>query len=160
MLRRYPSIIGINYDLPHVVANAPHLPGVEHMGGDMFETLPSADAIFMKWIMHDWGDEHCIKILKSCKKAIPETRKLIIVDAVALDSNHRGDDNNNGGQKREPVLDPNLVLVFDLVMVAHCSGGKERKKKEWKKILLEGGFVRYKIITTPDFQSVIEAFPS
>jgi len=76
--------------------------------------------------MHDWGDKDCIKILKSYRKAIPETRKLIIVDVVALDSNHRGGDNNNGGQKEKPVLDPNLVLAFDLVMVAHCSGGKER----------------------------------
>jgi len=51
---------------------------------------------------------------------------------------------------------------FDLVMVAHCSSekGKERTEKEWKKILLERGFSRYKIITIPDFQSVIEAFPS
>jgi hypothetical protein len=24
------------------------LPGVEHVGGDMFETVPKADAIFMK----------------------------------------------------------------------------------------------------------------
>ena len=110
--------------------------------------------------MHDWGNEDCIKILKRCRKAIPETGKLIIVDVVALDSNHRGGDNNNGGQKEKLVLDPNLVLVFDLVMVAHCSGGKERTEKEWKKILLEGGFSRYKIITIPDFQFVIEAFPS
>jgi hypothetical protein len=159
IVRTYPSIRGINYDLPHVVATAPHLPGVEHMGGDMFETVPSADAIFMKWIMHDWGDEDCIKILKSCRKAIPETGKVIIVDVVALDSNQRGDDNDNSGQKEKAALDPNLVLVFDLVMVAHCSGGKERTEEEWKKILLEGGFGRYKIITIPDFQSVIEAFP-
>ena len=86
--------------------------------------------------------------------------KLIIVDVVAVDSNHRGGVNNNGGQKEKLVLDPNLVLVFDLVMVAHYSGGKERTEKEWTKILLEGGFGRYKIITIPDFQSVIEAFPS
>eukprot|EP00253_Pinus_taeda_P009320 PITA_09320 len=160
IVRAYPSIKGINYDLPHVVATAPHLLGVEHMGGDMFETVPSADAIFMKWIMHDWGDEDCIKILKSCRKAIPETGKLIIVDVVALDSNHISGDNNNGGEKEKLVLDPNLVLVFDLVMVAHCAGGKERTEEEWKKILLEGGFGHYKIITIPDFQSVIEAFPS
>lgn len=110
--------------------------------------------------MHDWGDEDYIKILKSCRKVIPETRKLVIVDVVVLDSNRKGDDNNNGGQKEKPILDPNLLLVFDLVMVAQYSGGKERTKKEWKKILLEGGFGCYKIITIPDFQSVIEVFPS
>jgi len=101
--------------------------------------------------MHEWGDDVCIKILKSCRKAIPETRKLIIIDVVALDSNHRGGDNNNGGQKEKPILDPILVLVFDLIMVVHCSRGKERTEKEWKNILLEGGFGRYKIITILDF---------
>lgn len=79
---------------------------------------------------------------------------------MALDSNHIGGDNNNGGQKEKPILDPNLVLVFDLVLVAHCFGGKERTEKEWKNILLEGGFGRYKITTILDFQSVIEAFLS
>ncbi|GLJ07271.1 hypothetical protein SUGI_0063240 [Cryptomeria japonica] len=41
-----------------------------------------ADAVFMKWILHDWADEDCVKILKQCRKAIPETGKAIIVDAV------------------------------------------------------------------------------
>eukprot|EP01018_Ginkgo_biloba_P002463 Gb_38484 [translate_table: standard] len=44
----YPHIHGINFDLPHVVANAPDLPGIQHVGGNMFESVPSGDAIFMK----------------------------------------------------------------------------------------------------------------
>jgi hypothetical protein len=64
IVRGYPSIRFINYDLPHVVATAPHHPGVKHQGGDMFESVPPAEAIFMKWIMHDWSDGDCIKILK------------------------------------------------------------------------------------------------
>ena len=37
----------------------------------------------MQWIMHDWNDESCVKILKNCRKAIPEeTGKVIIVDVV------------------------------------------------------------------------------
>ena len=45
--------------------------------GDMFQEIPKADAVFMKWIMHDWSDEDCIRILKQCKKAIPESTKFI-----------------------------------------------------------------------------------
>ncbi|KAH9312135.1 hypothetical protein KI387_027170, partial [Taxus chinensis] len=48
IVKAYPAIKGFNYDLPHVVATAPHLPGVEHIGGDMFKSVPSADAVFMK----------------------------------------------------------------------------------------------------------------
>jgi hypothetical protein len=154
LVRAYPFIKGINYDLPHVVATARRLPGVEHVGGDMFETVPTGDAIFMKWIMHDWSDEDCIKILKNCRKAIPDTGKVIIVDVV-LDAD-QGDDIV---KKKKKALDPNLGIVFDLVMVAHSSGGKERTEKEWKTLLLEGGFGRYNIIDIPALQSVIEAFP-
>ncbi|RWW52973.1 hypothetical protein BHE74_00040614 [Ensete ventricosum] len=44
----HPHILGINYDLPHVIADAPPLPGVEHVSGDMFESVPGGDAILMK----------------------------------------------------------------------------------------------------------------
>ena len=37
----------------------------------------------MQWIMHDWSDESCVKILKNSRKAISEeTGKVIIVDVV------------------------------------------------------------------------------
>ncbi|TYI65019.1 hypothetical protein E1A91_D09G128500v1 [Gossypium mustelinum] len=45
---KYPSIKGINFDLPHVIKHAPAYHGVQHVGGDMFESVPKGDAIFMK----------------------------------------------------------------------------------------------------------------
>ncbi|KAG8072973.1 hypothetical protein GUJ93_ZPchr0006g45216 [Zizania palustris] len=39
---------GVNFDLPDVVAAAPPIAGVRHVGGDMFKSIPSGDAIFMK----------------------------------------------------------------------------------------------------------------
>ncbi|KAG6435011.1 hypothetical protein SASPL_106659 [Salvia splendens] len=50
ILSKYPSIKGINFDLPHVIEDAPSYPGmcVEHVGGDMFVSVPKGDAIFMK----------------------------------------------------------------------------------------------------------------
>ena len=48
IVRSHPHIEGINFDLPHVVATAPERPGVRHVGGDMFVSIPSADAVFMK----------------------------------------------------------------------------------------------------------------
>ena len=105
--------------------------------------------------MHDWNDEDCIKMLKNCRKAILETGKVIIVDVVLAE----GDDEIIDEKKKRKALDANLRIVFDLVMVAHSSGGKERTEEEWNKLLLEGGFSRYNIIDIPALQSVIEAFP-
>lgn len=69
---KYPSIKAINFDLPHVIQHALPYPGVEHLGGDMFESVPNGEAMFLKWILHDWSDEHCLKLLKNCYKALPE----------------------------------------------------------------------------------------
>ncbi|KAF8413931.1 hypothetical protein HHK36_001927 [Tetracentron sinense] len=146
IVKAHPHIRGINFDLPHVVSTALEYPGVSHVGGDMFVAIPSADGIFMKWTMHDWSDEDCIKILKNCRKAIPEkSGKVIIVDLVLQPDG-------------EGIFD-GAGLLFDLVMVAHASGGKERTEVEWKKVLEEGGFPRYNIIKIPAPQSIIEAYP-
>ncbi|KEH20128.1 caffeic acid O-methyltransferase [Medicago truncatula] len=45
---KHPHIHGINFDLPHVIQHAPSYPGVEHVDGDMFKSVPKGDAIFMK----------------------------------------------------------------------------------------------------------------
>ncbi|XWS68609.1 hypothetical protein CRYUN_Cryun04dG0105100 [Craigia yunnanensis] len=147
IVKAYPHIKGINFDLPHVVETAPTYAGVCHIGGDMFESIPKADAVLMKWILHDWSDEDCIKILRNCRNAIPpETGKVILVECIVQpDGNGLFDD---------------LSLIFDLLMLAHSSGGKERTKLEWKTILKEGGFPRYKIINIPAFLSIMEAYPN
>ncbi|KAL6968418.1 hypothetical protein U1Q18_034219 [Sarracenia purpurea var. burkii] len=48
IVKAHPGIIGINLDLPHVIATAPVYPGVSHVEGNMFEAIPNADAVFMK----------------------------------------------------------------------------------------------------------------
>ncbi|KAK9166599.1 hypothetical protein Scep_001790 [Stephania cephalantha] len=44
-----------------------------------------ADAVLLKWVLHDWSDEDCLKILKQCRDPIvlKEKRgKAIIIDIV------------------------------------------------------------------------------
>ncbi|XVF60488.1 hypothetical protein PTKIN_Ptkin08bG0051200 [Pterospermum kingtungense] len=145
IVKSYPHIKAVNYDLPHVIATAPPHNGVSHLGGDMFESIPKADAVFMKWLLHNWSDEDCIRILKNCRKAIPEkTGKLIIVDIV-LQPNGSGRFDDIG-------------LLLDLHMLV-ALGSRERTELEWKKLLEEGGFPTYKIIQIPALPSVIEAYP-
>ena len=35
-----------------------------------------------KWILHDWSDEKCVEILRNCKKAIPETGRVIVLETI------------------------------------------------------------------------------
>ncbi|KAM6572815.1 hypothetical protein CsatA_016895 [Cannabis sativa] len=151
IVKSLPHIKGINFDLPHVTATAPESNGVTHVAGNMFESVPSADAIFIKWVLHDWCDEECVKILRNCRKAIPEKNgKVIIVEIVLKDSSQN--------KENDDVFDETR-MIFDMVMMAHTCRGKERTEFEWKKLLEEAGFPRYKITKIPAIPSIIEAYP-
>lgn len=124
---RYSTIKGINFDRPHVIKRAPSYLGVEHVGGDMFESVPSGDVIFMKWILHDWSDEDCLKLLKNCYKALPEDGKVIVVEfilPVKPDSSHS---TISTGQ-------------VDLIMMTQNPGGKERSEAELLALATKAGF--------------------
>ncbi|KAJ9563678.1 hypothetical protein OSB04_008838 [Centaurea solstitialis] len=147
--KAFPEINCISFDLPHVVNGMEGSKNLSYVGGDMFEAIPKADAIFMKWILHDWNDENCIKILKRCKDAIPskENRgKLIIVDMVVM-NNEVGSDESLETQ-----------LFFDMLMMTDTTG-KERTKKEWVKLLLDAGFSDYKFTPILGLRSLIEVYP-
>ncbi|XP_010934914.1 caffeic acid 3-O-methyltransferase [Elaeis guineensis] len=128
---KYPHIKGINFDLPHVISEAPPFPGVEHIGGDMFASVPSGDAILMKWIMHDWSDEHCAKILENCHKALPNNGKVILCECILPVA-------------PEPIPSAQGVFHVDMIMLAHNPGGKERTEKEYQDLAKGAGFTGFK----------------
>ncbi|MBA0593573.1 hypothetical protein Gorai_010509, partial [Gossypium raimondii] len=132
IVSKYPTIKGINFDLPHVIEDAPSCPGVEHVGGDMFVSVPKGDAIFMKWICHDWSDEHCAKFLKNCYEALPDNGKVIVAECILPDY-------------PDPSLATKLVVHIDCVMLAHNPGGKERTAKEFKALATGAGFQGFQI---------------
>ncbi|KAK9098087.1 hypothetical protein Syun_025132 [Stephania yunnanensis] len=78
IVSKYPTIKGINFELPHVVEAAPSFPGVEHVGGDMFASVPNGDAIFMKWVLNTWSDEQCLKLLKNCYEALLDGKVIVV----------------------------------------------------------------------------------
>ncbi|XP_076953306.1 cathecol O-methyltransferase 1-like [Bidens hawaiensis] len=127
IVSKHPTLKGINFDLPHVTQRAPLHPGIEHVGGDMFKEVPQGDAIFMKWIVHDWNDDSCIKLLKNCYKALSENGKVIVVEAILpflpnTDSSDR------------------LNTHLDFAIMTQFSGGKERTEDEFLALAKGGGF--------------------
>ncbi|MBA0586417.1 hypothetical protein Gorai_017159 [Gossypium raimondii] len=53
IVKAYPHINGVNFNLPHVISMAPAFNGVSHIASDMFCAIPNADTVIMKWILHD-----------------------------------------------------------------------------------------------------------
>uniref|UniRef100_A0A7N0UX78 O-methyltransferase n=1 Tax=Kalanchoe fedtschenkoi TaxID=63787 RepID=A0A7N0UX78_KALFE len=145
-----PWIHGINFDLPHVVSNAQKIHGVEHVGGDMFVHVPEADAAFIMWVLHDWEDDDCVRILTNCRQAVPpRTGKVIIVESVIAEEPDHGADKLN-----------DAALMLDMCMMAYTNGGKERTLVEWKDILDRSGFASHSIKPIPgELRSVIVAYP-
>ncbi|KAF3677889.1 putative bidirectional sugar transporter SWEET14-like [Capsicum annuum] len=145
----FPKINCIVFDLPHVIEGCEGSKNLSYVGGDMFKSIPSADAILLKWILHNWSDEECIKILKKCKEAIPKRENggtLIIIDMVLMDS-QKGDDKSYETQ-----------LFYDMLMMVDASG-KQRIEQEWAKLFLDAGFTDYEIIPILGLRSVIEVYP-
>ncbi|XP_060188158.1 myricetin 7/4'-O-methyltransferase 2-like [Lycium barbarum] len=140
--------IGTVLDLPHVIRDLKGSGNLEFVGGSMFEKIPNANAILLEWIMHDWSDEDCVKILKKCKESTPgrdKGGKLIIIDTV-LES---------------PKHDTELVRAqynMDMMMLV-CLAGKERTKKEWGKLFNEAGFNECRITSILGSRCLIEVYP-
>ncbi|CAM6106286.1 unnamed protein product [Calypogeia fissa] len=139
-----PHIQGINFDLPKVIegGQAPKLDGVEHIGGDFFKAVPSGDVMFLKYIMHNHGDEDCIKILTRCREALPNGGKAIIVENILAD----GDDS--------PKAAFNLSL--DLIMLALLNGARERAEADYRKILAAAGFSKVSVIQSSTGMDLIQ----
>lgn len=128
---KYPTIKGINFDLPHVTRHAPQYPGIEHVEGDMFREVPKCDVIFMKWILHDWNDENCTKLLKNCYNALPQDGKIIVVDGIL------------------PFLPDTsssykAATQMDAIMMTQITGGKERTYDELLALAKGAGFAGIK----------------
>ncbi|KAK8466827.1 hypothetical protein PHAVU_008G167800 [Phaseolus vulgaris] len=144
--KSFPQLNCIVLDLPHVVADLQETENIKYVGGDMFEAIPSADSIMLKWIMHNWKDEECVKILKNCKEAITNQGRVIIIDMIMEN------------KKEEDEL-TETQFFFDMQMMM-LFGGKERNEKEWANLIFSAGFTDYKIITnTPGILSIIEIYP-
>nr|WKW56186.1 COMT [Morinda citrifolia] len=133
IISKYPTIKGINFELPHVVEDATCYPGVEHVGGDMFISVPKGDAIFMKWICHDWSDEHCRRLLKNCYEALPPNGKVILAEFILPEA-------------PDTSLATKNVVHVDVIMLAHNPGGKGRTEKEFLALAMGAGFKEFRRI--------------
>ncbi|KAJ3692185.1 hypothetical protein LUZ60_012535 [Juncus effusus] len=118
IVKAFPNIKCTVLDLPHVVAELPTNDPVNFVPGDMFSYIPPADAILLKWILHDWGNEDCIKILRRCKEAIPPREaggKVIIIDIVIASISDK------------TFTEPQLL--FDMIMMTSMNGIERDENK-------------------------------
>ncbi|MFS7975687.1 putative O-methyltransferase domain, S-adenosyl-L-methionine-dependent methyltransferase [Helianthus anomalus] len=103
----------------------------------MFQSVPKGDVIFMKWILHDWDDGYCFKVLKNCWAALPEGGKVVVVEAIIPDP--ESNISYNGEVSK-------TATGNDMIMLMANPGGKERTAKEYNVMAIETGFTSMEIV--------------
>ncbi|KAL9297270.1 hypothetical protein ACSQ67_023166 [Phaseolus vulgaris] len=144
----FPNMKCIVLERPRVIENLSGTNNLTYVGGDMFKSIPKADAVLLKMVLHNWNDKDCRKILENCKEAVSDKGKrgkVIVVDIVMNESEDEEELNE-------------LKLLYDVRMTCLING-KERKEQEWKKLFVEAGFQSYKISPFTGYLSLIQIYP-
>jgi hypothetical protein len=147
LLTQHPSLRGVLFDLPHVVAGAEEV--LEHAGvadrctvvaGSFFDSVPEGgDAYLLKAIVHDWDDEEAVAILRVCREAMSATATLLVVERIVAPP-------NEGAEAK----------FSDLNMLTGLAG-RERTREEFEALLAAGGFRLAKLFPSASGLTVIEA---
>jgi SAM-dependent methyltransferase len=147
ILKDIPTMRGILFDLPHVVAGAGSLlaeAGVaercEVIGGDMFAEVPGGgDAYLISRVLFNWDDQHARMLLQSCRRAMAPSAKLLVIDIVDADTDK---------PKVAAFGDLNLLLLF---------GGRQRTESEFSALFDSAGFTITRILPTQSHFKLVEA---
>jgi len=106
--------------------------------GSFFEGVPAGgDAYIMKYILHDWNDDQCVKILENCRAAMNKKGRVLVVDNVI-----------------PPGNDPNWGKLLDIQMLV--IGGRERTKKEFAAMFARAGLKMTRVVPTKCPLSIVE----
>jgi predicted transcriptional regulator len=132
LLLKYTHISGLLFDLPIVIQNIdtnifePNISSrLKVLSGNFFESIPqNYDLYIFKKILHDWDDEHSIKILTNCYNAARKGAKILITENV-IDTQNKNSFN---------------TIINDIHMLVQTIGGRERTQDEYYGLLKTAGF--------------------
>jgi hypothetical protein len=148
LLKNTPSLHGVLFDLPHVVAHA--APVMEAAGvadraeiraGSAFDGVPPGfSGYLLKRVLYDFDDERGIALLKSVRRAMRPDSRLLILDPII-----------------EPVGGYEYALSVDLLMLAMVTG-YARSRTELEHMLAQADLKLTALVHTTNFP-IVEARP-
>jgi hypothetical protein len=149
ILRSYIRLRGVLFDQPQIVSEALQVGFVtsadigarcDVTGGDFFESVPAgADAYLMKYVIHDWDDERCVRLLSNCRAAMPANGRVLVVEHVVSPGNRF-----DWGK----LLDINMMVML---------GSRERTKEEFRQLFSRSGLRLKRVIRTGTSLCILEA---
>jgi O-methyltransferase domain len=148
VLARAPATEGILFDLPEVAAAPTTLAAAglpnrwQSVAGDFFERVPAgADGYMLKRILHDWSDQGCERILRSCRAAMGADARLLVVDAIVPSDNT-----------------PHPAKIMDILMLT-LTAGRERTQAEFEQLFEHADLRLVRVVPTHSTLSLLEAMP-
>jgi hypothetical protein len=140
---------GIVFDLAENQAGAQELiqsrgmrDRVAFVAGSFFESIPAGyDVYLMSHIIHDWSEEQCLRILGNCRKAMPASGRLLIIENVLPEGN---------------AFHPGKMLDISMMVL---TTGQERSEAEYRALLAKAKFKLNRVIPTNSQVSIVEALP-
>ncbi|MEV0999442.1 methyltransferase [Nonomuraea sp. NPDC050202] len=146
LLEKAPAATGVLLDRPPVIEAArqrlqgsPLAGRIDLVGGDFLEEVPKGDLYLLKWILHDWDDEHAVRILATCRRAAAPGARLLLVEMLLP----------------EPWA-PSPVHLSDLAMLV-LLGGRERTRSQYGDLLGAGGWEPEEVTSTSGRYSILQA---
>lgn len=159
-----PDATGVLFDRPQVIANSKKAwfetggiyndgtqERLEMVEGDFFESthIPDAqdgDVYIMRYILHDWGKEDCLKILSNLREKLKGKKVTIMIGECAIPD-------------RDTIGVPSVMYKIDMNMLNVFGEATERTPKMWKELLAEAGFEFVAIHQTRSLIHFVEAVP-
>jgi hypothetical protein len=134
----HPSITGVLFDQPHVVAQVKGSERLKTQGGSFFtDTLPAADLYVLMEVIHDWDDDHARQILSQVRASASPGARVLLVERLIPDSD-----------------EPSFPRTLDLWMLT--ISGKQRSLDEYAALLAATGFKFTRAIDTPAGDAIVE----
>lgn len=142
VLQTHSSAEGILFDRPEVIdkARAMATPRIHYLAGDFFrDPIPSCDVYLLKRVLHDWPDTEAAQILTNIRATAAPGARVVLLEGV-LD---------------EATLGPLAEVDIEMLVM---TGGHERTREEWHRLLAGAGItLRHIVPTQSPVCSVIEA---
>ena len=142
VLTRHPHLTGTVFDQEHAVAQAPLAdalrPRWASASGTFFEEVPEADAYLLKSILHDWPDDRCVEILRTCVRSLRPDGVVLVVETVL---------GRPGFEVDAAFSDLNMLVL---------PGGRERTEEQYAALFAAAGLRLTRVVDTPTRMSVLE----
>lgn len=149
VLARFPKVRGLLFDRPDVIdAVTPNelMQGrIAASGGSFFDEAPrGADIYMLTRVLHDWSDEDCVRILRTCRAAMHEHSLLLVGEEILEPDPERGRATG---------------YLIDVQMMAMFGRARSRSEAEFRVLFDQAGYIMRRIIPTSSPVSIIEAAP-